>query len=57
MEKLTTVSRAVQGHTPPPPPENLKSLGLSQYISSILEQKLEFLNRTQTLLNFGLFIQ
>ena len=28
-----------------------------EYISSILEQKLEFLKRTQTSLNFGFFIQ
>ena len=60
-KKLAPVSRAVQGLTPPPPPpaplENFWNLGLSQYISSILEQELEFLNRTQTSLNFGFFIQ
>ena len=28
-----------------------------EYISSILEQKLEFLKRTQTSLNFGFFVQ
>ena len=39
------------------PPENFQNLGLLEYISSILEQKLEFLNRTQTSLNFGFFIQ
>ena len=60
-KKLAPVSRAVQGLTPPPPPptplENFWNLGLLQYISSILEQELEFLNRTQTSLNFGFFIQ
>ena len=55
-KKLAPVSRVVHGHTPPPP-ENLRNPGLLEYISSILEQKLEFLNRTQTSLNFGFFIQ
>ena len=53
-KKLTPVSRAVQGHTPPPL-ENLWNLGILEYISSILDQKLEFLNRTQTSLNFDFF--
>ena len=60
-KKLTPVSRAVQGHNPPPPPhpppENLWNLGVLEYISRILEQKLELLNRTQTSLNFGFFIE
>ena len=33
------------------------NLGLLEYIFSILEQNLEVLNRTQTLLNFGFLIQ
>ena len=53
-KKLTPVSRAVQVHALP---ENFWNLDLLEYISSILEQKLEFLNRTQTSLNFGFFIQ
>ena len=55
MENLTLVSRALQGHVDPP--ENFQNLGLLEYISSILEQKLEFSNSTQTSLNFGFFIQ
>ena len=53
-KKLTPVSRAVQVHALP---EKFWNLDLLEYISSILEQKLEFLNRTQTSLNFGFFIQ
>ena len=54
--KLTPVSRVSQAHAPPPL-ENFWNLDLLEYIFSILEQKLEFLNRTQTSLNFGFFIQ
>ena len=34
-----------------------KIFEILEYISSILEQKLEFLNQTQTSLNLGFFIQ
>ena len=53
-KKHTPVSRAVQAHALP---QNFWNLHLLEYISSILEQKLAFLNRTQTSLNFGFFIQ
>ena len=58
MEKAYTCFQGSPGAYPPPTPlENLWDLGLLEYISSILEQKLEFLNRTQTSLNFGFFIE
>ena len=53
LKKVTPVSRAAQAHSLP---ENFWNLDLLEYISSILEQNLELLNRTQTSLNFGFFI-
>ena len=58
MEKACTCFQGSPRAYPPPPSlENFFNLGLLDYISSILEQKIEFLNRTQTSLNFGFFIE
>ena len=53
------VSRGSSGLPPPPhPPEKLCNLDLLKCIPSILEQKLECLNRTQISLNLkGFFVQ
>ena len=47
-------SRGVWGHAPL---VKFWNLGFLECISSILQQKWEFLNRTQTSLSFGFFIQ
>ena len=53
-KKLTPVSGVVQAHALP---ENVWNLDLLEYISSVLDQKLEFLYGTQKSSNFGFFIQ
>ena len=55
-KKLTPVSRAVQGHIPPPPGKFMKSRCLRIHFEHS-GAKIRVLNRTQTSLNFGFFIE